>query len=94
MCTCIILIVNLPAEHSEQEGMDQFMREMKINKWNNISMQFIIEFILMKVQNMTIQARHILLNSEHAIVDPTQVVCYHAHCCIAYMDCLLITVVL
>ena len=28
-CTCIILIVNLP---SEQEGMDQFMKEKKINK--------------------------------------------------------------
>ena len=27
--TCIILIVNLP---SKQEGMDQFMREKKINK--------------------------------------------------------------
>ena len=27
--TCIILIVNLPAE---KEGMDQFMREKKINK--------------------------------------------------------------
>ena len=35
MCTCIILIVNLP---SEQEGMDQFMRK-KINKLNNIIMQ-------------------------------------------------------
>ena len=28
-CTCIILIVNLPAE---QEGLNQFMREKKINK--------------------------------------------------------------
>ena len=36
MCTCIILIVNLPPE---QEGMDQFMREKKINKLNNIIMQ-------------------------------------------------------
>ena len=27
--TCIILIVNLPPEY---EGMDQFMREKKINK--------------------------------------------------------------
>ena len=31
-----ILIVNLPAE---QEGMDQFMREKKMNKWNNIIMR-------------------------------------------------------
>ena len=29
LCTCIILIVNLPPK---QEGMDQFMREKKINK--------------------------------------------------------------
>ena len=55
---------------------------------------FITEFILMKVYNMTIQARHDLLNSVHAIVDPTLVVCYHAHCSIAYMGCLLIRVVL
>ena len=41
---------------------------------------FIIEFILMKVYNMTIQARDILLNTAHATVDPTLVVCYHAHC--------------
>ena len=34
--TCIILIVNLPPEY---EGMDQFMREKKINKLNNIIMQ-------------------------------------------------------
>ena len=54
----------------------------------------ITEFILMKVHNMTIQARHILLNSAHATVDPTLVVCYHAHCSIAYMGCLLIRVVL
>ena len=41
---------------------------------------FIIEFILMKVYNMTIQARDILLNSPHATVDHTIVVCYRAHC--------------
>ena len=35
MCTCMTLIVNLPPE---QEGMDQFMREKKIIKWNNIIM--------------------------------------------------------
>ena len=34
--TCIILIVNLPPE---QEAMDQFMREKKINKSNNVIMQ-------------------------------------------------------
>ena len=54
----------------------------------------ITELILMKVYNMTIQARDVLLNSAHATVDPTQVVCYQAHCCIAYMGCLLIQVVL
>ena len=32
---CIIVIVNLPAE---QEGVNQFMYENKINKWNNIIM--------------------------------------------------------
>ena len=48
----------------------------------------------MKVYNMTIQARHVLLNSAHAIVDQTLVDCYHAHCSIAYMGCLLIRVVL
>ena len=37
----------------------------------------------MKVYNMTIQARDVLLNSAHATVDPTLVVCYHAHCSIA-----------
>ena len=36
LCTCIILIVNLPPE---KKGMDQFMREKKINKLNNIIMQ-------------------------------------------------------
>ena len=36
LCTCIILIVNLPPE---KKGMDQFMREEKINKLNNIIMQ-------------------------------------------------------
>ena len=54
----------------------------------------ITEFILMKVHNMMIQARDVLLNSAHATVDPTLVVCYHAHRCIAYMGCLLIGVVL
>ena len=34
---------------------------------------------------MTTQARHILLNSAHAIVDPTLVVSYHAQCSIAYI---------
>ena len=48
----------------------------------------------MKVHNMTIKARHILLNCAHAIVDPTLVVSYHAQCSIAYMGCLLIRVVL
>ena len=48
----------------------------------------------MKVHNMTIQARDFLLNSAHAAVDHTLVVCYHAHCSIAYMGCLLIRVVL
>ena len=38
LCTCIILIVNLPPE---KEGMNQFMREKKINKWNNITSQMI-----------------------------------------------------
>ena len=36
----------------------------------------------------------VVLNSAHAIVDDTLVVCYHAHCSIAYMGCLLIQVVL
>ena len=44
--------------------------------------------------NMTIQARDVLLNSAHAIVDPTLVVCYHAHCSTAYEGCFLIRVVL
>ena len=38
--------------------------------------------------------RDILLNSEHATVDPTLVVCYHAHCSIAYMGWLLMREVL
>ena len=42
----------------------------------------------------SLQARDILLNSAHATVDPTLVVCYHAHCSLAYMDCLLIWAVL
>ena len=54
----------------------------------------ITEFIMMKVYNMKIQARDILLNSARATVDPTLVVCYHAHCSIAYMGCLIIRVVL
>ena len=37
LCTCIILIVNLLPE---KEGMDQFMREKKINKSKNVIMQF------------------------------------------------------
>ena len=41
----------------------------------------------MKVYNMTIQARDVLLNSPNATVDNTLVVCYHAHCSIAYMGC-------
>ena len=88
MCTCIILIVNLP---SEQEGMDQFMRG---KSETTLLCNLITEFILMKVYNMIIQARDVLLNSAQAIVDPTLVVCYHAHCSIAYMGCLLIWVVL
>ena len=52
--------------------MDQFMREKKINKWNNI---VITEIILMKVYNMTIKARDILLNSAHAIVQHTVASC-------------------
>ena len=43
----------------------------------------------MKVHNMMIQARDVQLNSAHATVDPTLVVCIHAHCSIAYMGCLL-----
>ena len=39
----------------------------------------------MKVYNMMIQARDVLLNSAHATVDPKLVVCYHAHCSLAYM---------
>ena len=38
----------------------------------------------MKVYNMTIQARDVLLTSAHANVDHTLGVCYHAHCSIAY----------
>ena len=38
----------------------------------------------------SLQARDVMLNSAHATVDPTLVVCYHAHCSIAYMGCLLI----
>ena len=34
---------------------------------------------------MTIQSRDVLLDSANAIVDPTLVVCYHAHFSIAYM---------
>ena len=34
MCTCIILLVNLP---TEWEGMDQFMWEKKINKLNYVT---------------------------------------------------------
>ena len=48
----------------------------------------------MKVHNMMIQARDVLLNSANAIVDHTLVVSYHAHCSIAYIGCLLIRVVL
>ena len=33
----------------------------------------------------SLPARDILLNSAHATVDPTLVVCYHAHCSIAYV---------
>ena len=36
----------------------------------------------------------VVLNSAHAIVDHTLVVCYHAHCSIANVGCLLIWVVL
>ena len=32
----------------------------------------------------------VVLNSAHAIVDHTLVVCYHAHCSIANVGCLLI----
>ena len=42
----------------------------------------------------SLQARDVMLNSAHATVDPTLVVCYHAHCSIAYMGCLLIQMVL
>ena len=42
----------------------------------------------------SLQARGVMLNSARATVDPTLVVCYHAHCSIAYMGCLLIQVVL
>ena len=38
----------------------------------------------MKVYNMKIHARDVLLNSAQAIVDPTLVVCHHAHCSITY----------
>ena len=54
----------------------------------------ITEFILIKVHNMTIQARDVLLNSAHATVFPTLVVCYHAHCSISYMGCFLMRMVL
>ena len=40
----------------------------------------------------SLQDRDVLLNSAHAIVDPSLVVCYHAHCSIAYMGCLIIRV--
>ena len=52
------------------------------------------KFIQMKVYNMTIQARDVVLNSAHAIVDHTLVVCYHAHCSIAYVGSFLIRMVL
>ena len=73
--------------------MDQFMRERKISE-TTLLRNLITKFILMKVYNMTIQARDVLLNSAHAIVDPTLVVCYHAHFSISYMGCLIIWVVL
>ena len=46
------------------------------------------------IRGIIIQARDVLLNSAHAIADHTLVFCYHAHCSIAYMGCLLIRVVL
>ena len=42
----------------------------------------------------SLQARDILLNSAHATVDPTLVVCYNGHCSIAYIGCLTTRVVL
>ena len=42
----------------------------------------------------SLQARDAMLNSAQATVDPTLVVCYHAHCSIAYMGSLLIQMVL
>ena len=69
--------------------MDQFMREKKINK-RNIIMQSHHRIYT----DESLHHRDILLNSAHAIVDPKLVVCYHAHCSIAYMGCLLIQVVL
>ena len=41
---------------------------------------------------MTTPTKTIVLNSAHAIVYHTLVVCYHAHCSIAYLACLLIRV--
>ena len=46
------------------------------------------------LQHDDISQTRIVLNSARAIVDDTLVVCYHAHCSIAYMGCLLIRVVL
>ena len=42
----------------------------------------------------SLQHRDILLNSAYATVDHTLVVCYHAHCSLAYLGCLIIWVVL
>ena len=70
--------------------MDQFMREKKINKWNNIIMECHHRIYTDK----SLQHSDILLNSGRANVDQTLVVCYHAHCSLAYMGSLLIRVVL
>ena len=70
--------------------MDQFMREKKINKWNNIFTQSRHRIYTDK----SLQDKDVLLNSAHAIVDWTLDVSYHAQCSIAYTGCLLIQVVL
>ena len=55
MSTCIILIVNLPPEW---KGMDQFMYE---TSETTLLCNFITVIILMKVYNMTILAKYILV---------------------------------
>ena len=53
-----------------------------------------MQSLLTTYTDKSLQARDILLNSAHATVDPTLVVCYHAHCSIAHMGWLLMREIL